>query len=353
MQNIVLDTNIFIQENFLEGKRINEFLKLSEEKYIQLVVTQITIDEIKSNFEKRTHDLIISLESIEKKSILKNINSGLVIIKANKSEITSDFNKKLDEILSKSNVIILDYTEVNIKNIFEDYFQNKPPFDKSSKKNEFPDAFSLVLIEKWCIDTKNKCILLSSDNDFLSYKNHYIEINKDYSNCLDSILRIKEQQEKRRFEILNDIYLKNSDKIDKALKEWYEESLDDEFLYHDAVNWFGIHNISISEIEILNKTYKIISTDEECIDIEVIANLKFTVIVTIDDQNDGIYDSEDKIMHYFGTTDEIIEQEDEAKLVLSAWIISDEEYDEDVEITEICKDKKIEIDNGRNDYYRR
>jgi hypothetical protein len=335
----------------LKARELKSFLNFQKKKYIQLVVTQITIDEIKSNFEKRIHELIISLESAGKKSILKNINSDLVVIRANKSEITSDFNKKLDEILLKSNLIILDYTEVNIKNIFENYFQNKPPFDKSAKKSEFPDAFSLVLIEKWCIDTKNKCILLSSDNDFLSYKNHYIEINKDYSNCLDNILRTKEQQEKRRFEILNDIYLKNSDKIDKELKEWYEEALEDEFLYDEAVNWFGIHNISVSEIEILSKDYKIIHTDEECIDIEVTANLKFTVIVTIDDQNDGIYDSEDKIMHYFGTEDEIIEQEDEAKLVLSAWIISDDEFDEDLEIVEVCKDKKIEINNNKNDYY--
>ena len=36
MEHIILDTNIFIKENFLEGKRINQLLKLSEEEKIKM-----------------------------------------------------------------------------------------------------------------------------------------------------------------------------------------------------------------------------------------------------------------------------------------------------------------------------
>jgi len=46
MENIFIDTSIFIKENSLEGKRLQQLFKLGEEKQIQLVLTRVTTDEI-------------------------------------------------------------------------------------------------------------------------------------------------------------------------------------------------------------------------------------------------------------------------------------------------------------------
>lgn len=43
MDNIFIDTSIFESNNFLESKRIDQILKLGEEKHIQILLPAVTI----------------------------------------------------------------------------------------------------------------------------------------------------------------------------------------------------------------------------------------------------------------------------------------------------------------------
>jgi hypothetical protein len=352
MEYIVLDTNIFLKENFLEGKRIRGLLKLSEEEKIKIVLTEITIGEVKSNFRKSTRQALKNLAEFRKpfeSRVLRNNSIGKTFYdKIDKNTVENEFNNDFDAILRKSKVEIIVYRDVNIKKVFEKYFNEEYPFNGTDKKNEFPDAFALDLIEKWCEEKGVKCKVFSDDKDFLNYKSNLLDIKRDYEEYLNEKLQFFLTKEKR-LTILEKLFVQNSSIIDKEIEQWYFDKLDDTGVYYDVI-WYEIHDIEVTEVLVKDKSYEIVATDEEWIEIEVEVNLTFKVEVTIDDEEFSIYDDEDKVTHYFETKTEEIIRDATAKISLLAYITDEENFKTDFEVLEINKDVNLEIKSEYNDY---
>lgn len=352
MEHIVLDTNIFLKENFLEGKRIRELLKLSEEGKIKIVLTEITIGEVKSNFKKLSRQALKNLSEFRKpfeSRVLRNNSIGKKLYdRIDKKDVEFEFNAEFDAILKKSKVEIIKYRSVNIKTVFDKYFNEEYPFNGTDKKSEFPDAFALDLIEKWCEEKGIKCKVFSNDGDFLNYQSSSLDISKDYEEYLNEKLEFFLIQEKR-LEILRKLFVQNSNFIDKEIEQWYTDKLDDTGIYWEVI-WFEIHDLEVTEVEVKDKQYEIVATDEEWIEIEVEVDLTFKVEVTIDDEEFAIYDDEDKVTRYFETKREEIVRDTTAKISLLAYITDEEDYDEQFEVLEINKDIDLKIKAEYNDY---
>lgn len=352
MEYIVLDTNIFLKENFLEGKRIRELLKLSEEEKIKIVLTEITIGEVKSNFKKSARQALKNLAEFRKpfeSRVLRNNTIGKKLYdRIDKKEVENEFNDDFDAILKKSKVEIIRYREIDIKTVFEKYFNEEYPFNGTDKKTEFPDAFALDLIEKWCEEKCIKCKVFSDDKDFLNYQSNLLDITKDYEEYLNEKLQFFLTQEKR-LTILEKLFTQNSNFIDEQIEQWYADKLDDTGIYWNVI-WFEIHDIEVTEVLVKDKQYEIVATDEEWIEIEVEVNLTFKVEITIDDEEYSIYDDEDKITRYFETKTEEIVRDTTAKISLVAYITDEDDYQDEFEVLEINKDVNLEIKSEYDDY---
>jgi len=251
-------------------------------------------------------------------------------------------------ILSKSKVLIIDYSELNIQSVFKKYFKEEYPFNGTDKKSEFPDAFALALIEKWCIEKGIKCKVFSSDKDFLNFKSEYLEITKDYEIYLDEKLQYFLTQE-HRFSILQKLFDKNGLLIDREIEEWYRNKLDDDSLYYSVI-WFEIHNIEITDITVNHKDYQIVAIEDEAIEIEVEVELTFKVELLIDDEDYSHYDNEDKVTYYFETKTEEIERKSTAKISLLAFITDENEFEDEFEVLEVNKDFELKIEPEYEDY---
>ena len=352
MEHIILDTNIFIKENFLEGKRIREFLKLSEEGKIKVVMTVITVGEVKNRFRIFSRIAVQNLNEYKNQfesRVLRNNSAGRKIFdRIVNKDIEKEFNDEFDAILLKSKVIIIDYRDLNIGNVFGKYFKNEFPFGGGDKKAEFPDAFALELIEHWCIQNSIKCRIFSSDKDFLKYQSSYFDITKNYDSYLDQKLQYYLAEEDR-ISVLNKVFENSSEKIDDEIETWYRYILDDNSLYYSFV-WVEIHHVDVTEVKVNNKKYKIVATNEDSIEIEIEADLTFTVDLTIDDENYSYYDSEDKETHYYETTTEEVKRNVTAKVSAIAYITSKEEYEDELEIIDVNKDKELIIKEEYEDY---
>ena len=318
MEYISIDTNVFMAENFLANRRIQEFFKLSKEEITRLVLTRITVEETKSNYHKKVVkaiDFHNEFKNRHESKVLRNhSNTKELFWSLRKKEITEEFNERFDKLLEESKVLILEYTEIDIKDIFEKYFKSEIPFHKAEKKNEFPDAFSLKLLEQWSSNENLSCTFFTLDKDFENYQNPSIAIAKDYDVYLDAKLR--ELLEKKRIEILDRLYLSNIDSIVEQVKHWYEEKLEDEGLYYHFV-FHEIHHIEIELIDIKSNVYE---------------------VLTIDDENSSIYDHEDKVTLYFDTAAKEVSGNTTAYVNALAYITDEEDYDEQFEIEFINKD---------------
>ena len=52
--------------------------------------------------------------------------------------------------------------ELTIGPVLDQYFERRPPFDEEGSK-EFPDAFALLVLESWCIQTQEYIYIVSKD----------------------------------------------------------------------------------------------------------------------------------------------------------------------------------------------
>lgn len=342
MDNIFIDASIFIKENFLEGRRIQQLLKLGAEKQIQIVLTRITVNEIKAKYKR----LIIShKEQVGKFYALKNTEAGKLLLNNFATlDIGEEFSSLFDEKLQQANVIIIEYQKIEIEKLLNNYFDELPPFNSKNKKNEFPDAITIQLMEEWCEANNQTIKTLSTDKDFEGYHSSFVRFEKTYENYIDQSIKSFELY-KSRVELLHEIFPKNNDRIDGAIREWYIDKLWDETMYYDIVNYHEIHNIEEPIVNVSDKSFKITFIDEEYIVVEISATVNFEVELEIDNLDYAVYDSEEKEYIYLETKTEKVEREVKAKVIAVAYIENKEDYDEDIEIEDINKGINFKIEN--------
>lgn len=359
IEHIFLDTSLFIKENFLEGKRIKSIFSLASKGYFKLYFSIITIEEVKNQYKKRItgaiekHNQLINDKTNDIR-VLRNNKSGKDILrkfpKAN--ELCLEFNELLSDSISEAGATILDYPILNIKGVFEDYFLGRSPFGGADKKAEFPDAFALAHIACWAADHKSKAIILTQDKDFTKHTYGSVVVDHEYEKYVQDKLKLLLED---RISLLEKIYDEKSEQIDKEILDWVQDQLWIDSTYDNAVNYMDIHEISIEELEIVSKSYEIIGVESDKIDdqyiyIEVMAHVRYKVALNIDDEETGIWDSEDKVMLWRETKDLTL-SDDDLKIPVKIFfeIVDAEEYDDEPQIDEINNSKGLNIDGP--DYY--
>ena len=353
-ENIFLNTSIFVQENFLEGKRINEFLNLSKAGSINLTLSIITVNEIKSRFKKQARVAIEKHNELlndRQMSVLRNsVKEKNKLVKFSKIKIIAEaFDALLDEELLNANTTIIEYPVIDSEQIFKKYFEGTFPFNTGEKKHEFPDAIALLSVEEWCSKNKTECIIFSKDKDFLKSKPAKgVTVNANYEDYLEALLT---RLYKERVDIVYVLFTKNDSLINRELQEWVKGEVDDDTIYYDFTNSYDVHDIKVSSINVIKKEYQVISVEEESIEVEATAKIQIKIILTIDDEESGIYDSEEKEMYYMESTELTVDQELEIPLNILFYITHKDDYDDQCEIIEINKSKPIQLEPDNSDMY--
>lgn len=302
MEYIFVDTCIFESNNFLESETIKQILKMSEEGYIQIVLPEITLMEIKN---RGTHSIKSSVENFVKSRNELRVLRNLPSIEDKLSPIDvakclAEFHSILDAVILKSKCLILPYPVVNIKEVFDKYFKFELPFqDIKEKKHEFPDAFALLTLEVWCKENKKKCYVFSNDKGVLDYENENLIAIKDYKEYIDKRIREIEvlKHRENRLKKAEDIYDSKKHELEREIESWLDDQLYNEYTYLELAH-LDIIEIDVKKIDIELKDFQIISSTEYDIYIEVYALAAFEVVLLIPDESTGYYDSEDKVWNY-------------------------------------------------------
>lgn len=356
-KTVFIDSSVFIGQNFLHGTVIKTFLNPDYKDYFNIVLPRLTVNEIKANFKRRAeraiekHGQLINNRSIDEHGkrinidVLKNSEVAGDLIKRmpKLSFLVDEFSKTLDNALTAANVTILDYPTIDTSQIFNDYFNAKPPFGTADKKSEFPDAFAIAQIEQYGIDEGKNILVFSEDKDFHSRISCSLTIVKGYKDFIEELLGVTRSRK------LEEIIKKKGNDLDTYVISWLEDELNDESIYIDIVNYMEIYNITINSTEVIDRKFETVGGDKETFEVEAIVKIKIDVSVQIDDEDTGIYDNEDKVMLFREQTDVGVEQTVEIPVLLSFYIVDEEDFDEDFEILEYNKGKSLELEGP--DYY--
>jgi len=346
MTNIFIDTCVFTQENYLEGKKINSLLMLFEKGLFHGIMPLITVNEIKTQYRRRATEAIeMHRQFIKAKEVrlLRNHPAGekALMYLPKVAELSDHFNAEFDKRLALSNIEILPYPTVDISDIFEKYFAGKKPFATAGKKtHEFPDAFAMETIISWCEKNNKPCTVLSKDNDILGISHPLIQIRSDYDEFLSQAL--KEQLQRDRLQLLSEIYEEQKDSLKSEVADWLRDKLSDITLYYDATNWLEVYDIQVISVEVDFESFKVMKIGDAAIEIEISSDAFFIVDVTTDDENSAYRDDDDKQVYFRDTIDLRVERTLSLPITVSFHIVDEEDYDTP-EIEEINGGRDIEI----------
>jgi hypothetical protein len=358
---VFLDTSIFETNNFLEGRRINELLKLSEEKEITVILTEITYNEIISRFRKNLKDVEGALKSFRDKTrAWRNLPSKVFFRQAtfsdsiDKEADVEEFKRILDERLRISNVIVVNYPTINISTIFDKYFTKSLPFGENQKKDEFPDAFALLILEEWCKKNNQKCNVLSTDKDMTGYENSWLLVHKDYEAFLDKIVRAVDANKAVIAKVLQYFSL-NGNKIKVEVEDWLLANLDDENKFAAAVNSFKALSVDVLRHDAtLVGSPKILSVSTSFVEIEVQVEVSYEVKVAVP-EDDAWYDYEKDSYQYMWTKDKVFSEKQIIPVLLDidTYEAGANATGYNLEVIEINKGEDLVINGGQPPAYLR
>lgn len=348
---LFLDTSVFEKYNFLMGHNLKKLGELGNKGEVNIKITNITYREILSRIRKnltstKSHfDKALKLLNAEGK-ILKNIEEYNNLYSVPKINIESNYKllkNKVDEFINNSKIEILPIENASINEVFEQYFNLEKPFGEGQKKSEFPDAFTLNVIEKWVIQNNVQVNVLSTDNDLLQYNSNLNGINmiNDLSVYLAAISERLEQN-KLKLEFIKSESLKVEDEIDRELNN----HLYDTVTYNLVDQIRNDPWIEEMEYEFIDfKNTKIVSSiitdlNDEFVFIELIVDTDISIAFEYNDLTSGIYDREDGIWYN-------VEYRNEEKVYVARIKLMGEftyEYSNESKIIELNKIEFLDIE---------
>ncbi|MED3997939.1 PIN domain-containing protein [Peribacillus frigoritolerans] len=267
MTNVFIDTQVFVQKNFnFKNDLFQRLINASEDGLISIYLTDIIIDEVESKIYEQVYEKIKNSHTkftIEAK-ILKNLNeySKTFDIAERLEQIYNSLIKQFKQFLVDASVDVISIDDVSPAFIFKMYFKGIPPFSKK-KRDEFPDAFSLVALENWFKRQDEKVCIVSYDEDLKNYceESHTLIYEPSLESLFDSLT--KTNNYKHQFII--SVYDANDYIIESYVKDHFEG------------HWFiligeegQIEKVDVQSLELDEDPY-IIDVDEEGEEIATIA----------------------------------------------------------------------------------
>lgn len=296
INNVALDTEFFISQNFLAGTKLKEIAKLSKEKIIKGYITDITYREVISRFSK---NLIKAKEDINKPldlmlkaaRILKNSSEHqfyFILPTIDVDSVCINFRQQFDKWIKVNRFEIIKTDHIVIGDIMNDYFSNSSPFKDGKKKSEFPDAFTLKALNEYFINKKSKSYILSRDVDIASYKSAALIPVLDGAELIDKFIRqVEEKNKTKTIKSLEKLFDKNKDDLEEDLIQTIETYLEDEIKFEvrrKRLEMYSFKYVEASNIRI--DPFSIVYLDSDKANLEAMisfdVNSKF---ITIDPQH--------------------------------------------------------------------
>jgi hypothetical protein len=172
VEAVSLDTQVFVATGFgFKGKSFEALKKHLADGRLRLVVTEITIKEVKSRIRKTvTEELTKQRAFINGTKAL--VNSSLpdvqtALKKLDPELVAQDLCHQFDTFLEVTKATILDVNDLKVGDVFEKYFAGQPPFGNTeAKKHEFPDAFAIEALALYADENDLPMFVVSDDDLF-------------------------------------------------------------------------------------------------------------------------------------------------------------------------------------------
>lgn len=174
---VTIDTNIFDSTGYDLGDdgTLGHLYSYVQSGKIKIVLSNIVIREAQKHIKEKAYEIAtlskklrdeIRSNKLYSDNFVIGIEMGHLIDKVNRNVLAEKAKANLDAFIEKLNVEIMDSSQVDVEQIFDDYFSYAAPFENNEKKRkEFPDAFIAAQIRKR-FSNNDLVAIISNDNGF-------------------------------------------------------------------------------------------------------------------------------------------------------------------------------------------
>lgn len=171
---VFLDTNIFISKNYqFLTHSLGSLKKLCEDDEVHLIITNITIDEVKSHIRQESLVAAAAMKKIKKDAMVLRNTPELpafgIFEPIQASQIEEMLLANFSEFLGGNGVEILTVDQVAPSRVFNRYFLVQPPFAMGAKEKEFADAFVLERLVDFTTERMFSVHVISTDKDLHNF----------------------------------------------------------------------------------------------------------------------------------------------------------------------------------------
>ncbi len=293
---VFLDSTEFNSNSFnFESYKLKSLGSRGQKGTVRIVITDIVYKEVLNsllNYIEKAHTDIKGLILSEKFRTIRHLipESAKAVEDIDFELLKTRSKEQLDKFIKEAKIDIIDTGDVQVNDVLQLYFEKLPPFGESKKKNEFPDAISLIALRDWCKKTGNNIYIVSKDKDLTNLShitNSFIEL-EDVGKFLEIVIE-DEQQEKHEF-----------DKFIRFFSDSHRQEIQDQIENVFLTNEFAASDYELdatfTDPEVLNVTILssyVINADEERIVLDVRAKIEYQLRVKHLDYENAPYDSED------------------------------------------------------------
>jgi hypothetical protein len=290
-RNVFIDTQAIMRQGFkFENRVLSKLSQLGESGKLNILISEVVKNEVASKITEKLAVVEKSKSEIEKAvsiiegSIPTEIDEA--IAKLDTQSLTELAISGWEKYISDSNISVIDPNDICNSELLSLYFDGAFPFSEGKKKDEFPDAISLLSLKAWAEDEVESVYVISDDKDlkgFCASFSPFISVNK-----LTEFLDIYNRAEERLTTIVHSYVDKEADWIRESIRDAYVEC---DFDYSD--NWEAeVENVKVTHDQIVE--VDVVAIDEESATLSLKVRIECTADVSGPDYDNSIWDGEDK-----------------------------------------------------------
>lgn len=187
------------------------------------VLTDVVFREIRNHLVLKTREASEALKNAREKAASYHLP-----VAEKHEQSTADLDAeaetaadgRLKKFIDACGANIIDHSTVSLAEVMERYFKAAPPFATAGKKkNEFPDAVSLLSLEAWARQNSKVILAVTNDGDWKAFadQSEHVYVVNDLG---DALQMVQDNLEETRRQV---------DKVFEAIAKRSDVDLADEF----------------------------------------------------------------------------------------------------------------------------
>lgn len=216
------------QTVYANGRHLDRGLVGQLDQYkdglIQVVISEVVLREINSMLVTKAKTSIDALSKTMKEGVGNGQMSEkqAAVLQSVADEMSSPeehARKQLKAFVTATGAHIVPADKAPMKAILSAYFGKTPPFSNLGKKDEFPDAISLLALETWAKEEKKKILAVSKDGDWKAFsdQSEWIDCIDDLAAAMSKLVSAAEAAEAEARTLLTGIANGTLDALKKTL----------------------------------------------------------------------------------------------------------------------------------------